>query len=102
MGRKRVYQIGRRYNHLVILKLAYVEEGTRQGFYLCQCDCGNKKIVGINALRNGSTKACGCMQGGKPKWEYTSTEYPDLYKKWNHMKSRCYNENDISYKNYGG
>lgn len=101
MGRKRINQIGKKYNHLLVLKLDHIDEKTKQGFYLCQCDCGNKKVIGIDALRNGSTKACGCLRGKRTKWKYKSVEHPKLYKKWLHMKDRCYNKNDISYKNYG-
>ena len=30
---------------------------------LCRCDCGNVKEVRLSSLRNGKTKACGCMMG---------------------------------------
>lgn len=29
--------------------------------YLCQCQCGNFKIVNAQYLRDGSTKSCGCI-----------------------------------------
>jgi hypothetical protein len=29
----------------------------------CLCDCGNKSNVAINALKNGTTKSCGCILG---------------------------------------
>lgn len=94
-------EIGKRYNRLVVLEFHHIDKITRNKFYLCQCDCGNKKVISLSSLKNGSTKACGCLRGKKNKWKYLSTEYPDLYKKWDHMKSRCYNPNDISYYNYG-
>lgn len=31
----------------------------------CQCDCGNKTVVAGNHLRDGETKSCGCLGGGK-------------------------------------
>ena len=102
MGRKRKNEIGNRYNHLVVLELDHIDDKSKQGFYLCECDCGNKKVIGIDSLRTGSTKACGCLRGKKNKWNYLSTEHQDLYKRWNRMKSRCYNHKDIGYSNYGG
>lgn len=29
---------------------------------MCQCDCGNKKVVRGDSLRNGTIKSCGCLQ----------------------------------------
>lgn len=101
MGRKRKNEIGNRYGQLEILKLDHIHRKTKQGYYLCRCDCGNEKVIGINALRNGSTKACGCLQGKDSKWKFTSTKFSRLHKKWVHMISRCNNQKDISYKNYG-
>ena len=33
--------------------------------WMCLCECGNKKIVSGNALRNGHTKSCGCLHKEK-------------------------------------
>ena len=30
--------------------------------WLCECDCGVKKIVPSNALRNGDSQSCGCIK----------------------------------------
>ena len=40
--------------------------------WLCQCECGNKKIVGGASLRKGLTVSCGCNKLKKLK-EYNST-----------------------------
>ncbi len=29
-------------------------------YWLCKCDCGNKHVVTGHALKNGSSKSCGC------------------------------------------
>ena len=29
--------------------------------WLCQCECGNKRIVSGKCLRNGHTRSCGCL-----------------------------------------
>ena len=33
--------------------------------WLCQCECGNQKIVIGKSLRNGSSTSCGCGRGKK-------------------------------------
>ena len=30
-------------------------------YYLCQCDCGNTKVVYGHNLKTGNTKSCGCL-----------------------------------------
>ena len=30
-------------------------------YWKCKCDCGNEKIIRQDALRQGSTKSCGCL-----------------------------------------
>ena len=45
-------------------KLTVMEPAENQGGYtswLCQCDCGNKKIVQTRNLLSGATKSCGCL-----------------------------------------
>lgn len=34
----------------------------RKAYWLCQCICGKKKIVGAAALKRGRTKSCGCLR----------------------------------------
>ena len=34
--------------------------------WLCQCKCGNQKIVSSKVLRNGHSKSCGCLKKEKP------------------------------------
>jgi len=31
-------------------------------YWLCECDCGNKKLIGEKHLLSGGTKSCGCLQ----------------------------------------
>lgn len=57
-------QVGHRYGHWVI-----IGEAQRIGSdirYLCQCGCGNEKLVSAITLRNGSSTSCGCMRQEKP------------------------------------
>ena len=62
----------------------------------CQCDCGNTCVVSENNLGR-STKSCGCLRH-KGTHKLSKTR---LYGVWTDMKQRCYNPNEIAYKNYG-
>lgn len=60
-------ETGNKYGKLKVLQK--VENNTKGGVHwLCQCDCGNFKIVAGNSLRTGNTSSCGCI--GKSKGEY--------------------------------
>lgn len=82
-----------------IYKLTIIEElkerdkyGNRQ--WLCQCECGNKKIYTTSNLN--VVKGCGCAKG-KHKCSQTK-----LYRTYQRMKNRCYRKNYPQYNNYGG
>ena len=98
-GRRRLNLVGERFGRLTI-----IEEATRDkhGFrrYLCQCDCGNEKVIAWACLRTGDTKSCGCLQN-------TAHIVHGLWNTPIHMLyrgilSRCNNPKDVGYKNYGG
>lgn len=97
---------GRRYGRLTVICRA---ENTKHGSaqWLCQCDCGNKKIVRSASL-NGNTKSCGCLykdtrEGlGRSRRKYECGSNHRLYHIWQGMKYRCINKNGRRYKDYGG
>ena len=65
---------------------------------LCQCTCGNQKIVKNSHLRSGHTISCGCKRGN-----YTHGQsYTKTYTAWASMLDRCTNQTKEGYKNYGG
>lgn len=68
--------------------------------WLCQCDCGNKKIINGGDLRSGNTKSCGCLRIRHGHAVNANTS--QAYTAWSHMKQRCLNIRDKSYKSYGG
>lgn len=53
----------RRYGLLIVIEKSYVKNG--QSYWLCQCDCGNTRIVPIDSLTSGKCKSCGCLQREK-------------------------------------
>ena len=52
---------GKSFGRLTVLSRAKNDKyGKAQ--WLCQCDCGNQKIILGKSLRNGSTQSCGCLK----------------------------------------
>lgn len=68
--------------------------------WLCQCDCGNKKVVNSGDLRKGNVSSCGCIR--KTQLLKHGDSGTRLYNIWCDIKKRCYNHNCVAYKNYGG
>lgn len=103
--RENKIKIGNRYGRLVVLKEvepAYGRQMVRR--YLCQCDCGNTKIVRYNNLLVGGTKSCGCLvhDVNSSIRKYTLKQTSSrLYTIWNSIKGRCYVVSCGSYKDYG-
>lgn len=80
----------------------------QKAIWLCQCDCGNTKVVIGSKLLIGETQSCGCY-GIERRTEATkksNTKHghknTNLYDLWHNMKLRCYDKNQPNYKNYGG
>ena len=61
MGKKSEILIGKRFGKLLVVDFAERPENQKYGtYYLCQCDCGNIKVIKNNNLNNGTTLSCGC------------------------------------------
>lgn len=93
---------GDRYGKLTIIKEVeprFTASGRKVRQFLCQCDCGNTTIAGLNTLREDKKTACGCTRGGNPKHKLSHTR---LYHIWHGMNRRCTNPNADHYKYYGG
>ena len=70
----------------------------------CLCECGARKVVRGNNLRNGNSKSCGCLQKAyvtEHRTIHGKSGKPE-YNSYTHMKSRCYNKKDKNYADYGG
>ena len=76
--------------------------------WLCKCDCGIEVNVCCASLEKGNTKSCGCIHRmfleklHKDINIKHNRSHTRLYNIWRGMKQRCYVENSIFYKNYGG
>lgn len=98
MGRKLIDLTNKKFNKLKVIELDKERSNSRVHYWICKCDCGNIKSIETQKLKKGYIKACGCMKGHNTKYKVQDKK---MYKKWLHMKDRCYNINDVSYKNYG-
>jgi hypothetical protein len=109
MKSKLKVESGEKYSNLTIIKEVepYVtSKGQKYRQVLCNCECGNKKIIQISSLRSGKTTSCGCYRKEvtkkiKTRITHGKTNHP-LYHIWNAMKYRCINPNHNNYKHYGG
>lgn len=96
-----------KFNMLTVIEQAE-GKSSQQLAWLCDCDCGNKKVVLGCHLKSGKTMSCGCHRKkinseihtkhgcnriGKRTTEYTI---------WADMIRRCSNSSDEFYMNYGG
>lgn len=57
---KLINLMGQRFGQLTVI--ADIGSKNNKHYWLCQCDCGNKKEVPGTYLRYGITKSCGCLQ----------------------------------------
>ena len=100
-NRKVVDLTGKKFNMLTAIKITRIEKnskGRNVRYWLCKCDCGGFKEVDGFSLTRGHVKSCGCDR----KKYGTLVKDMKLYGIYQCMKQRCFNKNDINYKNYGG
>lgn len=57
-------EIDNRYGKLVVIGKFTENSKSGNSKWVCECDCGNHSITQGASLRNGSTKSCGCNNGG--------------------------------------
>lgn len=85
-------------------------ENTPTGYhYMCQCVCGNQKLVRGAALNNKQVQSCGCLRnealgkGRKVKHGHFANYTPSpTYITWQSMIKRCTNPKCQKYCYYGG
>lgn len=80
---------------------------SRSKRWLCQCECGTRRVVSANSLMSGRSLSCGCYHseimrdvGATNATHGLSSSR--LYAIFKHMNNRCSNPNDIRYEEYGG
>ncbi len=91
-GRPLIDETGKRYGRVVVLKR--VPEITREGTWLCQCDCERLTQIAGSKLRSGRMISCGCYRREQaiqrlvelnregeahPKWKGENVSYGGLH-----------------------
>ena len=100
-GDKKPNLTGQRFTRLTALKET-VKNGRTA--WECICECGNAVVIITGDLLRGHAKSCGCLhievnkEGSITHGLSKTTEYAT----WCHVNARCSNQNEKSYKNYGG
>lgn len=99
---------GRKFGRLTAIRLVENNKFNHTQWE-CLCDpkhggCGSIVIVATANLKNGNTRSCGCLRKDANMNSHTThgfSSYPE-YSVWKGMLSRCYNEKNNSYPEYGG
>lgn len=90
--------VGLRFGRLTVISFDKIQNGSYR--WNCLCDCGKTKSVPSSRLKRDHTKSCGCLSvETRTKHGKSKTK---LYSTWQNMKTRCFNENDEFYDDYGG
>jgi len=73
-------------------------------FWLCQCDCGNKKVVSRSHLVAGSTQSCGCLMRETRRGRLIThgLSKTRFYHIWSGMYCRCHKTYHGAFWRYGG
>jgi hypothetical protein len=92
--------IGQRFGNLTVIALN--KKHSRGNSWLCQCECGNEKVITESHLIGTKTrlpdKSCGCIHHKKSG---NTMSYPRLYSIWKQMIRRCNDSHAINYDRYG-
>jgi hypothetical protein len=77
---------------------------SRNTRWLCQCTCGNRKVIQTNSLVHQGTKSCGCLRAEKTRDKNIThgMSGTGAHRSWRAMQARCGNPNTRSYLSYGG
>ena len=96
------------YGYIKVLKKTNKKDKNGNIIYLCKCNnCGKEfenSIVNYRAKKKKNAKiiTCGCYDRHFCNFYKNGLSKTKLRYIYDHMKSRCYNKNNKSYKNYGG
>ena len=89
--------VGMKFGKLTVIGFCYM--GSKgHSYWLCQCECGNYKVVRGSHLKSGNVKTCGCIAPRKTH----GMSKTRIYNIWSKMLQRCYLKSNHAYSRYGG
>lgn len=89
---------GQRFGLLTVIREAPY---CKRRLWLCQCDCGQTKVIQHSNLTTGRVPSCGCLPRISGTTTHGKTNTPE-YRIWSDIFTRCYNPNATGYARYGG
>lgn len=100
------YKPGDKVGRLTLLSrfLRYTNSGS-QACWRYRCECGENGIVRQTNLITGSSRSCGCLHReivSATKTVHGESDKTPEWIAWMNMISRCENENNPQFKDYGG
>ena len=101
--RNKVDLIGQTFGFLTVVEKSPRNDGDNIT-WVCKCHCGVIVTVSTSLLKTGHSRSCGCLQRsiiGNLNKTHGMSKTP-TYISWKSMLTRCYNENILEYKDYGG
>ena len=69
--------IGKRYGRLVVLDFDHMGNHGNS-YWLCECDCGDYKVVSKSLLTTGKVKSCGCLKHKRRSEDLTGKKFGRL------------------------
>jgi hypothetical protein len=100
--------LGAKFGRLVVIEFvgrrSINNSAQKRTIWKCKCLCGNEKEIYSANLVRGTTRSCGCLMIENRSTIRTThgKRYSGEYYSWRAIKARCLNENNPSYKDYGG
>lgn len=93
--------IGRKKNFLKVIGVTRTDKNRKM--FICECDCGNVKLIEPAIWEQGIVKSCGCKRDELQRELNTKHGLSGtwLYNIWQGMNERCFNSKSPSYSNYG-
>src|ERR1035437_324733 len=98
MGRKAHPMIGRVFERWTVIERAGSDKESKP-MWLCECQCGNRKIVNGASLKRGDSRSCGCIV--REIFTKHGMYKTRLNKTYRGIKQRCYNPKNTRYPYYG-
>lgn len=95
--------IGKQFGRLTVLSYDHTGDDGN-AYWLCECSCGNTKVISRINLMSGHVKSCGCYRSEWSSAIHSTHRSSNtrLYKIWQGMKRRCTNEHNDFFNHYGG
>lgn len=106
MASKMIDLTGNKYGRLTVIAFVSVRL-PHMTMWLCECECGIRKILSRRTLRGGNSKSCGCYRDEKTAAVGRAQRRHGLwrsaeYRSWGAMLQRCSNPKYPWYHRYGG